>query len=422
MSLKIAYIMSRFPGLSETFILREMDAMQSLGWDLVLYPLIVQRETVVHKEAEPWLDKARRLSWLAAFAANISIFGRNPLHYISVLGNVIRENLPSMSFLLRALVLFPKAVWMAREMENEKISHIHAHYATHPSLVAWVINQFTGISYSVTVHAHDIYINRTMLTVKLRSALFVAAISNYNRQYLIDHLGSWVGDKTYIVHCGINPDQYLSHFSHRENKEKFEILSVGTLRPYKGQKYLIDACIRLRQRNIPFRCRIVGGGDLYDDLSKQIIKMDLQDCVELMGPKTQEDVTRLLTETDCYVQPSIILANGRMEGIPVSLMEALASAIPTVATSISGIPELIRHGETGWLVPPENIEMLAEAIINVYNNLEDASRVGGAGREWVLNEFDLHDNVSILSNLFLKFIPKEMIVPSQARLSIKAGD
>src|SRR5258707_6310433 len=237
MSLKIAYIMSRFPGLSETFILREMDVMQSLGWELALYPLIVQRETVVHKEAEMWIDKTHQITWLNALYANVSIFRKAPLHYVYVLGRVIRENLPSLGFLLRALVLFPKAVWMAYEMEGENISHIHAHYATHPALVAWVISQLTGISYSVTVHAHDIYINKTMLATKMWDALFIAAISNYNRQFLIENVGLWAGEKTFIVHCGINPEQYLPHSPHQKDDKRFEILSIGTLRPYKGQRY-----------------------------------------------------------------------------------------------------------------------------------------------------------------------------------------
>ncbi len=403
MSLKIAYIMSRFPGLSETFILREMDVMQSLGWELALYPLIVQRETVVHKEAEMWIDKTHQITWLNALYANVSIFRKAPLHYVYVLGRVIRENLPSLGFLLRALVLFPKAVWMAYEMEGENISHIHAHYATHPALVAWVISQLTGISYSVTVHAHDIYINKTMLATKMWDALFIAAISNYNRQFLIENVGLWAGEKTFIVHCGINPEQYLPHSPHQKDDKRFEILSIGTLRPYKGQRYLLDACALLRQQGIPFRCRIVGTGDLYTILSKQIIKLNLQDCVELLGPKTQRDVAILLSETDCYVQPSIILPSGRMEGIPVSLMEALACALPVVATSISGIPELIRPGETGWLVLPENVEALADAIEYIYQNPSEASEFSKLGRQYVLNEFNLNTNVHILSTLFEQY-------------------
>jgi glycosyltransferase involved in cell wall biosynthesis len=119
-----------------------------------------------------------------------------------------------------------------------------------------------------------------------------------------------------------------------------------------------------------------------------------------MGPRTQDDVSQLLREANCYVQPSVITPSGKMEGIPVALMEAMASGIPVVATGISGIPELVRHGDTGWLVPPEHPIALADALSQIYNDPGEAQRRAQAGKKWVLTEFDLVSNAKRLASLF----------------------
>jgi len=126
----------------------------------------------------------------------------------------------------------------------------------------------------------------------------------------------------------------------------------------------------------------------------------LDNSVELMGPRTQDDVSQLLRTANCYVQPSVITASGKMEGIPVALMEAMVSGIPVVATSISGIPELVRNGDTGWLVPPENEGALADALSQIYSDPAEADKRARSGRRWVLDEFELFSNAKKLSSLF----------------------
>jgi glycosyltransferase involved in cell wall biosynthesis len=132
--------------------------------------------------------------------------------------------------------------------------------------------------------------------------------------------------------------------------------------------------------------------------------------IELMGPRTQDEVSRLLQTANCYVQPSVITPSGKMEGIPVALMEAMVSGIPVVATSISGIPELVKNGDTGWLVPPENVEALADALSQIHKDPVEAKKRAYAGRSWVLDEFELSLNAKRLSSLF-----------NQVRLSSSLG-
>jgi len=398
---KIAYIMSRFPHLPETFILREMNAMVESGWPISLYPLILQEQQVVHPEASSWVAQAKNLpffSW-AVLAANGRYLKQNPVRFFSIWGRTLKENLQSPNFFLRALALLPKAAYAAQQMEQEGIKHIHAHYATHPALVAWIVHQFTGIPYSMTVHAHDIFVRTAMLTTKLRAATFVAAISEFNREYLADMVGTWVRDKIHIVHCGILPDNYLISTNLLESNKPIEIINIGSLQPYKGQQYLIDACAHLRDWGIPFQCRIIGEGEERRRLEQLIVNHDLEGQVKLLGAKTQEEVAALLPTAHCYIQPSIITPLGKMEGIPVSIMEALACELPVIATQLSGIPELVRPNENGYLVPPADALALASMIAEVRQNYEAAKEMAVNGRRLVLQEFELKKNARHLSDL-----------------------
>ena len=397
--------MSRFPHLPETFILREMIELERQGWRIALYPLIRQPQAVVHQETEAWLQRVQHRSFFstAVLKANLRTLGQNPQQYFKLLSQIVRENRPAPDFLLRALVLFPKAVHMAREMMAEGIEHIHAHYASHPALVAWIIHRLTGISYSVTVHAHDIFVRTVMLPTKLGEARFVAAISEYNRNYLADLIGDFMVEKTHIVHCGIMPDTHQPAMKPK-TEERFEIITIGSLQGYKGQIYLITACRLLKERGVPFRCRIIGEGEERPILERSIAEAGLRDQVELLGAKPQSEVAQLLPTADCYVQPSIIISSGKMEGIPVSIMEAFACGLPVVASHLSGIPELVRPGETGYLVPPENPPALAEALTRVYDNPEEAAQLAHNGRSLVLAEFELTKNVQKLSYLFTHYL------------------
>ena len=400
--MKIAYIMSRFPHLPETFILREMIELENNGLEIALYPLMCQEQTVIHQEAHQWLARANCTPFfsgevLRAFAIT---FIKQPLKLARLWLRTLLENFTSPKFLVRALTLFPKAVYFARQIQHENIEHIHAHYATHPALTAWIIHQLTGISYSMTVHAHDIFVEKAMLETKLRDAEFIVPISQFNREYLAQEAGSWVHSKSHVIHCGIFPKDYPSRQAPSWQNQPFEIITIGSLQPYKGQKYLLEACAILRNRDFPFRCRIIGGGELHTQLQQQIQSHDLGSHVELLGPLPQDEVARLLLTAHCYVQPSIITPSGKMEGIPVSLMEALACCLPVIATDLSGIPELIRPGETGTLVPPEDPLALVNALTTVHENPEDAIRMAAAGRDLVLKDFDLNKNGKLLAELF----------------------
>lgn len=403
MKMKVAYIVSRFPHLPETFILREMIALEQMDFDIELFPLIVQKQKVIHMESKPWMRRLHHFSLfsLSTLGANMRTMLQKPLRYFSTLFQIIWGNLHSLKFLLRALYIFPVAVRMADETKVMGIEHIHAHYATHPALAALIISKLTSIPFSITVHAHDIFVNRTMLLPKLKEAVFIRAISDFNKQYLIDIYGGWLANKIYVVHCGIQLNKYET--AHKKIGEDFRIISIGSLQEYKGHIYLIEACKALTERGIPYQCRIVGEGELRDPLNKFIRALGISGQVELMGPKTEDEVVALLAEVECFVLPSVVTRKGKMEGIPVVLMEALANKLPVIASNISGIPELIVDGITGLLVPQRDSRALAEKMIWVSKNRNEASKMAESGYQKVKDAFNIEKVIVQLQELFIKY-------------------
>ena len=397
----VAYTMSRFPKITETFILIEMLELERQGVRVEIFPLIREREPVQHADAQRMVERAHfcRLFSRSVLDAQIYWLLRRPRAYLRAWWHAVRGNLESPKFLSRALVVVPKAAYAARRMVDLDVDHLHAHYATHPALLAYVVHLLTGIPYSFTVHAHDLYVERPMLGEKVAAASFVVAISEFNRRMLIDLYGATAEERVIVVHCGIDPALFRPR-ERREPGELFTIACVASLAGYKGQRYLIDACDVLHQRGVPFQCLLVGEGEDRPHLEAQIRRLGLTDHVRLLGAQPRHNVSELLQQVDALALPSVVMPNGKMEGIPVALMEALAAEIPVVATAISGIPELVRDGETGLLVPERDAAALAEALLRLYTDRDLGRRLASAGRQLVLREFNLEHNVAQLRALF----------------------
>jgi glycosyltransferase involved in cell wall biosynthesis len=203
-----------------------------------------------------------------------------------------------------------------------------------------------------------------------------------------------------VVHCGIEPDIYSDRKNKKDIEGVFRIISIGSLQLYKGQSFLLEACKLLSERGLPIICQIIGDGELFESLETQIRDIKLEGIVALTGPQKQDEVADLLASADCYVQPSVVMPSGKKEGIPVALMEALASELPVVASDLSGIPELIRHKETGLLVPERDPVAIADALEWMNNHTQQAIQMAQAGRKLVLREFNLARNVHRLAELF----------------------
>jgi hypothetical protein len=188
----IAVLLSRFPRVTETFILREVIELERRGWPVTLVPLMREHAEVVHPEAVPWIGRALFTGWISKeiVASLLRTLRRRPLRLLATVARLKLGNLRSPGFLAKSLLLFPKAVHLAERLREAGVTHVHAHFATHPATVAWVIERLAGIPYSVTVHAHDIFVDRAFLAPKLRRARFVRVISEFNRRYLAERYPS----------------------------------------------------------------------------------------------------------------------------------------------------------------------------------------------------------------------------------------
>jgi colanic acid/amylovoran biosynthesis glycosyltransferase len=396
MKKKIAYIVSRFPTVSETFILYEIIELQKFGVEIDIFPLIHQQESVIHAEVELLTPQVHYISFfsLSAIRDHLFWFHKTPTIYIQTLLGVILKNMRSIKFLSRALIVILLSAQFARRIEELGIEHIHAHSATHPTLMAYIIWRLTRIPYSFTAHSTDIYFNQTMLSEKIDHASFVATISEYNRNFLQNTYPNIPVGKIKIIHCGIDPAKFQKK-TKQGISNSFNIICVARLEKIKGHIYLIEACALLKAQNVDFNCYLVGDGELHSQVQEQINRLNLIHAVKILGFQPHEQVVDLLAQADILVLPSI------SEGIPVSAMEAMATGIPVIATSVTGVPELVEDGVTGLLVPSQNSRALFEALLKLCNSKKLRLLMGKAGREKVIKEFNLQNSAAALYNIFI---------------------
>ena len=398
----VAYVMSRFPKVSETFILSEIVELERLGLRVEVFPLLREEQDVRHPEAHALAERAHytNVASRAVLSAQLFWLLRRPRAYVATWVRAILGNLRVPEFLLRTLYVVPKAAYFARRMHGLGATHVHAHYATHPALAAYVIRRLTGLPYSFTAHAHDIFVKRPMLAEKMKEASFVVTVSEHNRTLLRDLYGE-PAEKVAVIHCGVDLTLFRPEAA-RRSARPFTLLCVASLEEYKGHLYLLAACRELRTKRLDFRCLLVGDGEDRSRIEAEIERHGLRDVVTLLGHQPRGRVSELMAEADVLVLPSITTKEGKKEGLPVVLMEALACELPVIATEISGVPELIEDGTTGLLVPERDAAALAAAVLLIHRNADLRRRLGAAGRDKVLRSFDVRRTTATLHALLVR--------------------
>lgn len=384
----VAVGLSRFPTVTETFILREITEMERQGQPVRLVPLIRERPAVVHDAARPWVQRALYTPWIspAIVVASLRALARHPVRYLALLRRLLAG--ASWKALPGTLAIFPKSVWLAATLEREGIRHLHAHYATHPATMALIVSHFAPVTFSFTVHAFDIQGDRSFLDWKLREAQFVRSISELNKHFLEEHYPAEAQGKVEVVHVGIDASRYDEDAVPVAGR----VLCVAGHRPYKGLPYLIEACRMLRAEGVAVDCRLVGDGPMRAALER----MNGDGAVSILGPRQESEVERMMSEASLFVLPSIVDDDGMMEGIPVALMEAMAAGRAVVSTTTAGIPELVEDGVSGILVPPRDARALARAMRSLLADPDRARIMGRHGRARVRAEFDLCRSASQL--------------------------
>ena len=395
---KIAYLLNGFPYFSETFILREILELEQQGTQLHIFALFKPSATDMAEEEKyvqapvTYLPHPRRFprGTLILMAMTARRLLKAPWRLLrTCLSVMIHSRQPSA---LRHLL---HASYLADQLEREGITHLHAHYANAPAAIAQFVYLLTGISYSFTAHAYDIYLSsKASLAYKMQIARFVITCTGYNQQYLTKLVDRRVGERIHRIYHGLDTHIFPSVAPTLRNPPL--ILSVARLTGKKGLSYLIHACRILTDQGYNFTCRIVGEGPLRPVLEQEILELRLTERVELQGAEPLKRVIEMYQQATIMVLPCIIDKNGDRDGIPNVLIEALYMEVPVISTPVSGIPELITSEVNGLLVPPNDSVALAGALVRLLDDSDLRSRLAAAGRQKVLEQFDMASNTTQL--------------------------
>lgn len=397
--MKIAYLVNQYPKVSHTFIRREILALERQGLQVARFALrgwdadvkgevdLAERERTRHVLREG----AGMLLWRAA---------RRTLLHPGRAWRALRAALQMSRQAERSwpyhLMYFVEACTLADWLRDEKVSHLHAHFGTNSTEVAQLAYLLGGPSYSFTVHGPEEFDKPKFLhlTSKIRDAAFVVAISSYGRSQLWRWLPASDWRKVDVVHCALekgffqDPDALTPPTSRR-------LVNIGRLCAQKGQLLLIEAAALLARDGIDFELVFAGDGEMREPIEAAVQRHGLHGRVRILGWVDSDTVRTQLLEARALVLPSFA------EGLPVVIMEAMAVGRPVVTTRIAGIPELVREGVDGWLVPPGDVEQLKLAMAACLSaDAETMLAMGRAANERVRQRHDADDEAAKLKRLF----------------------
>ena len=415
----VAYVMNGFPRLSETLIAHEIHQLERVGLRLRLFVVKQENEPHVHpvvtaiRAPLTYLPKATSLSgatlvgWLRenlpTFArAHLAVAARHPLRYVRTLASAVAltwRHWPRKVFVKE----FLQAGEIAAALQAKgDVQHLHGHFCHGVATITWFASRLTGIPFSFTAHAKDIYQPELnpgdLLERKLGAARFVATCTCANAEVLRARHAR--PDDVHTIYHGLDTD-YFSPVQRAATTDAPLILAVGRLVEKKGFDQLIAACALLKQQGLRFVCAIVGeSGSAEDSLRAQIERMGLADTVQLHGAVTQDRLREIYRGAQVFALPCQIMEDGDRDGFPNVLAEAMAMGVPVVSTAISGIPEMIDDGVHGLLVEPRHPEALAEALRRVLTDTVLHAALARAGRERICERFDSRRTTLALRDLF----------------------
>jgi len=405
---RLAYLCSRYPAVSHTFILREILELQKIG--IEVHPFSMRPGEVLPAAGQAERDQLaktwciHRQGWLRAAWAQVVQFLRFPFGYPKGLFRslALQRGRPKES--LWALFHFLEGAMMARAMRRRGLRHVHVHFAGSEAAVAMYAAGAFGLTYSFTLHGPDVYDNVVLgnLVAKIRAAAFIICISHFARGQVLRLAGAGMFPRTHIVHCGVDPSAFAPVPRRESFKERpFTIVCTGRLTATKGQALLVQACARLKAEGAKLHCVLIGAGGETAELQRLVAEQGLQAEVRLTGALPQESVRRQLAEADLFVLPSFA------EGVPVVLMEAMSMEIPCIATRVGGIAELIADGVDGRLVHAGDLEGLIDVLRAAVANPQELRPLATRGRLKVMNAFDLAKSGTRLAGIFSHYLGGE---------------
>jgi glycosyltransferase involved in cell wall biosynthesis len=394
-------MVTRFPRVTETFVLRELNAVADrVSFPIELFTLRPGGGGAVHPMAERWLPSVRTASFARGCVELARLLVTRPRAVARVIRDLVGDYAGDPRALLKGLAVTVLAASLVPAVRGRRVAHIHAHFAAEPAEAAWALAAFTGVTYSITAHAYDLFVSTRGLDRRVAGARFVACISDYNRRFL---KARGAGTVDYpLVHCGV-PTRELRRAPHAPSADAPRLIMVSSFHPKKGHSILIEAltrCCALRSA----RLELVGSGPLEPAIRRLVLAAGLGSRVTFHGDQPEDAVRRMVAGSDVLVQPSVVAPDGDMEGIPNTLIEAMALGIPVVTTSLSGIPELVIDGVTGVVVRPGDPEELAAGLRRVIEDPEAARERAAAGLAKVGAEFDIADSAARMASLLQRLL------------------
>jgi len=396
--MRLGYLYSRYPVLSQTFCDAEMLALERLGFELeigsVYPPLTSLRHEHIACLRGP-IHYAPPQEILKISEKNAKTNGNWPR-------DLVERHERKYGSGVKAEQRARNALYFADHFKRHGVDHVHVHFANRAAHTAMFLKEISGIPFSVTAHGQDFMKdlgNDDLLREICAAAEFVAAETDYSRDLLRQRCPD---SRIHRVYNGMDLTRFPAPHYEISGNAAPRIISIGRLVAFKGFDYLIDACAELVRRGLEFTCEIIGDGPLRGDLEARIRKLNLSDRVHLLGSLSQAVVLEKLRSADIFALASVTDIQGASDVFPTVIIEAMAAARPVVSTRLAGIPESIVHGETGLLVPPEDTMALAEALGRLIQDAKLRLHYGRAGRERIEQHFQIEHTVAALIELLQK--------------------
>src|ERR1041385_6956926 len=396
MPMRLGYLYSRYPVISQTFCDAEMLALERRSVDLEIGSINPPLTSLRHghscnlRAEVCYAPPSRVVRTLAQLARRDGIWP----------AALVAEHEARYGPAFKAEKRARNALFFAEQFLRRGVEHFHVHFARNATHTALFVKAISKIGFSFTAHAQDFMLDvgsDALLSEMCREAAFVVAVSDYSRELLAQKCPDAAG-KIHRVYNGIDLRKFHAG-PPRSPALRPRILSVGRLIEFKGFRDLIAACAELKRRGIQFECEIIGDGPLLGELQEAITAAGLDGIVQLPGALPQEEVVRRLVDCDVFALASIVDGKGARDVLPTVILEAMATARPVVSTRLAGIPEMVCNGESGGLVNPGDVQGLANALESLLRDQQLRVRLGAAGRRNVEEKFDVDKTAAQLLGL-----------------------
>lgn len=405
--MQIAYLIGRYPGITHTFILREVRMLRRLAVDVRTFSIwrTAQRELLSPVDWEEWRNTDALLPAQPArlLRAHLRGLTRAPRTYMATLGRALTLSSPGIRGRLLGFTWFVEAIVLWDVCRRGGVTHIHAHLDGTAPMVAMLAAEFADQSsrvggprsWSQTVHGskefYDVY--RERLAIKAESAKFIACISDYTRSQVMAFVPEELWHKLVVVRCGVDLHEFSASDSRKRSPGELRILTVGRIDAMKGTVLLLHALVELRQRGLQPTLTVVGDGSSKAKAMRMSERLGLSRQVRWEGAVGQNQIREFYAQCDVFCLPSFA------EGVPIVLMEAMAMEVPVVANAITGIVELVENGVSGFLVRPGRVDELTDRLARLLQDPALRASMGRVGRAKVAHDYDLERNVQMLGRM-----------------------